>query len=204
MDDVDDSGARPTAPERVTGLAMDLLADFAPFGAGRADLEAGLEQLAPDATEAEVHEALSAGILRGMSWSEKRRALRKWHDRNLEARDGPVLDPLVDVSRVEDESGEFVALHVLCSEPDVDVFRDDGSVLLVSPDAYQFRERIAVPFRPFYVDHEDSDGVAEFYVRRREQEWQGDVEDVDGGEDGADLAVEPFTWDDADEEVDEE
>lgn len=197
-DDIDD---RETAPDRVLALAGDVLASLAPFGAGRDEWEAGLDELAPDATEAEIHEALSTGILRGLSWTEKRRALREYHDRAAEAGDEGALDPLVEVARVEDRVGGLIALHVLCSDPDVDVFRDEDSVLLVSPDGYEFRERIDVPFAPFRVDHEEADNVTEFYVRHQPVDAPvDDLEDADVAvhPDVDELTVEPFEWDEDD------
>lgn len=159
-----DDPDRPTMPDRVTQMAGELLADLAPFGADREDLRAGLDALAPDATEEQVFEALDSGILQGLSWTEKRRALREYHEGAVEAGAiGPTREPLVDVARVEDEDEELVGLHVIASAPGASVYEGDDHVLIVAGN--QASREVDVPFENFYVEHRDVEGVTEFDVR---------------------------------------
>lgn len=134
---------------------------------GRESFEEGMDRLSGNAPIPEIERALDHGISLGIDISERRRALRDLHERQLHESEAHPR-PLVDRTRVENEAGETVGIRVIVSDPDAEVFTHSDAVLVWTSSEdleEQFEKKIEVPFETFEIIENDPDGVTEFVIR---------------------------------------
>lgn len=141
-----------------------VLSELAAGRQGRQTFQEGMNRLAPNASPGEIGAALEEGVLLGMHFNEKRKAMAEYHDAYGEH---PEAGPLVDVTIVENEAGDTIAHRVLVSDPSAAVYDGGDHVLVVSEleDGTAQRRRVDVPFGEWWIDREEGENVTQFTIR---------------------------------------
>lgn len=174
-DDRDDLGLDDDTIGRALYEFGGWLSRLAGGSKGEEAWDEGTDRIGGDLSVDQIGAAIEDGIMRGASFSERRRALRAYHERDLEG-----AAPLIDTTLIEDDAGDISGLRVLVSDPEAEVYTGQQHVLIRGDDVDR---RVETPISMPTITDEQREGVLEFVVREQRVDVADDPDvDVDGAE----------------------